>query len=612
MAQIIQICRLVTIFLKKASELSLSGFARRVQLCPHLAGAIAILFLASTCQAQQDTDSTQPHIFSENQLSAPNQAAGFAGQFLAGLHAQEINDHAASALFFQKALQSTTPHPLLLRTSFLNFYLSGDLAQARRIAEEIERQDILLAIASEPAIAHAISTEDWQALLALAEKIDVSAENHLISNGLRAYGLIGQGAAEAAFGQLDQMVSYSDLYEDEVSKQAVLQLVTLQYAYLSEIDNRPVEASKYYTQLIAMPESDDYVILAAVAGLWRLDNKDMAEQALLTRVSDQFNPSAILERLKSADSVLLKPLEIKQAVARFLVESSGVILLPNQDFMVVTRAHLALNIWDRLDIAHMVLIEWYMQIKAYEAAQKHIERIGPDSPYSLQAQLYALQLADATQKIETAIDNVSQEIASLELRPPSQGRDTTLSELAYSAGTLLRRDGQCGKALIFFEKARQTGWMDYRLYRNLGICYEQTDQRQAAEESFDKALAINPNDAITLNYQGYWWADEGRKLEQAIAYIQRAVELRPNSGYYADSLGWIYYRLGDFDKAVIWLERAIQLTPSDPIISDHLADAYWQVGRFAEARFKWQHALDLNIADSDLKESVMKKIENGL
>ena len=113
-----------------------------------------------------------------------------------------------------------------------------------------------------------------------------------------------------------------------------------------------------------------------------------------------------------------------------------------------------------------------------------------------------------------------------------------------------------------------------------------------------------------LNYLGYWWADEGRYLEQAITY-KKAVQLQPSSGYYADSFGWVYYRQGQFDKAVLWLEKAIQLTPTDAVISEHLGDAYWQTGRLNEARFKWQHALDIGIDEARVP-IIKVKLEKGL
>jgi len=89
------------------------------------------------------------------------------------------------------------------------------------------------------------------------------------------------------------------------------------------------------------------------------------------------------------------------------------------------------------------------------------------------------------------------------------------------------------------------------------------------------------------------------------------VRLQPRSGYYADSLGWVYYRQGAFSEAVKWLEKAIQLTPTDAIISEHLGDAYWQTGRRAEARFKWQNALDMGIEQARVP-ALQDKLAYGL
>jgi Flp pilus assembly protein TadD len=71
-------------------------------------------------------------------------------------------------------------------------------------------------------------------------------------------------------------------------------------------------------------------------------------------------------------------------------------------------------------------------------------------------------------------------------------------------------------------------------------------------------------------------------------YIRKAVKLKPDDGYYVDSLGWAYFRLGSLSAAVENLERAVELKPDDPIINDHLGDAYWRVGRTLEAKYQWR------------------------
>jgi Flp pilus assembly protein TadD len=93
--------------------------------------------------------------------------------------------------------------------------------------------------------------------------------------------------------------------------------------------------------------------------------------------------------------------------------------------------------------------------------------------------------------------------------------------------------------------------------------------------------------------------------------IRKAVELRPNDGYIVDSLGWVYYQLGNYEGAVVELERAVELRPEDPVINDHLGDAYWGAGRRREARYQWKTALALG-PEPDLKAEIMTKLEQGL
>jgi len=71
-----------------------------------------------------------------------------------------------------------------------------------------------------------------------------------------------------------------------------------------------------------------------------------------------------------------------------------------------------------------------------------------------------------------------------------------------------------------------------------------------------------------LNYLGYSWIDQGINLDEGMKMIKRAVDQRPDDGYIVDSLGWAYYRIGNYEDAVKNLERAIDLKPEDPTIND--------------------------------------------
>jgi Flp pilus assembly protein TadD len=144
-----------------------------------------------------------------------------------------------------------------------------------------------------------------------------------------------------------------------------------------------------------------------------------------------------------------------------------------------------------------------------------------------------------------------------------------------------------------------------------GICNERSKQWPKAEADLQKALELQPDQPHVLNYLGYSWIDQGTKLDQGMSMIRRAVDQRPDDGYIVDSLGWAYYRIGNYDEAVKNLERAIDLKPEDPTINDHLGDAYWRIGRKLEARFQWSHARDLKPESDDLPK-IEAKIKDGM
>ncbi len=93
--------------------------------------------------------------------------------------------------------------------------------------------------------------------------------------------------------------------------------------------------------------------------------------------------------------------------------------------------------------------------------------------------------------------------------------------------------------------------------------------------------------------------------------VEKAVAANPRSGAMVDSLGWAYYRMGDYKKAVEKLEQAVELEAGDPEINNHLGDAYWRVGRKDEAEFQWRRVLTLD-PEPQMKADAEAKLASGL
>lgn len=144
-----------------------------------------------------------------------------------------------------------------------------------------------------------------------------------------------------------------------------------------------------------------------------------------------------------------------------------------------------------------------------------------------------------------------------------------------------------------------------------GMTNERLKNWAQAEKDLQTALLFEPDQPYVLNYLGYSWADQGINLDKAAEMIEKAVRLKPDDGAIVDSLGWIYFRMGQYDKAVATLEKAIQLAPTEPELNDHLGDAYWNVGRKSEARFQWKRAVSFT-KDETLIAKIQDKIDNGM
>jgi tetratricopeptide (TPR) repeat protein len=96
---------------------------------------------------------------------------------------------------------------------------------------------------------------------------------------------------------------------------------------------------------------------------------------------------------------------------------------------------------------------------------------------------------------------------------------------------------------------------------------------------------------MTLNYLGYMLADKGVRLPEALKLIRKAVEIDPMNGAYLDSLGWAYFKLGQYEEAEENLRQAVERDQTDPAVHDHLGELYEKTGRIRLAAAQWELSL---------------------
>jgi len=128
-------------------------------------------------------------------------------------------------------------------------------------------------------------------------------------------------------------------------------------------------------------------------------------------------------------------------------------------------------------------------------------------------------------------------------------------------------------------------------YFYMAIVMEKLSRLDRAIDSLEKALRHNPNSARACNYLGYLYADNNMKIEESLNLVQRALELEPGNGAYTDSLGWVYYRKGEYRLALEKLLAAEEIlrkeNAPDPVVYDHIGDTYLMMGNIDGALKYW-------------------------
>ncbi|MDE3063875.1 MAG: tetratricopeptide repeat protein, partial [Acidobacteriota bacterium] len=147
-----------------------------------------------------------------------------------------------------------------------------------------------------------------------------------------------------------------------------------------------------------------------------------------------------------------------------------------------------------------------------------------------------------------------------------------------------------------------------------GALAERQKHYDTAEQFFHQVLDIDPNNAMTLNYMGYMFADKGTRLPEAIKLIRKAVELDPMNGAYLDSLGWAYFKMGQYELAEENLRQAVDRDQTDPTVHDHLGDLYEKTGRIRLAAAQWELSLAefAKSAPADLEPTEVAKVQHKL
>ncbi|MFT5698737.1 MAG: tetratricopeptide (TPR) repeat protein [Desulforhopalus sp.] len=324
------------------------------------------------------------------------------------------------------------------------------------------------------------------------------------------------------------------------------------------------------------------------------DNDQFDERALLSRIQTLLD----LNRLVEAEEEL-------QKVREFSEQPERIDLIISKVYLQQDKTTKAKTILDRLEkqpeayeARYMLALLAYRE-ENYPESIAYVDRIPVTSNNYEEAIYLKVKVLQKQDKAGDAITLLENSIKDEE----------TSSPLFYALLSSLYIDQKLkSSALSTLKKGVSVYPQNYQLYFELGLLLEKSNRTEDAIIAMRKVLELQPDHADALNFIGYSWADNNVHLEEALGYILHAIELKPENGFIIDSLGWVYFRLGQLEEATEALEHAITLEPGDPHIYDHLGDAYLARGRQDEALKAYETAYDL-FENEDKKSTVKKKID---
>jgi len=530
------------------------------------------------------------------------------GSYLSALQAMRGTDRGKAAAFFLEAVARDPQSSHLRSRAFYQLVDVGRVDEAAVMAQAlastklvkpddspVRLDPLMLQVA---ALAHFRRSEWQDADRYLRMWVDASPGN-FVPILMEAWAMAGAGQRDAALNILEDLRA-SGGFARTMAEEHLAYI----YDYLGDVS----AARGTYAALARRQMVSVQLYLRHVALILREDGISAAQDKLQEYINKASNNKLLRDEAgklfapKTTEAFAANPawamaglyLRLATELGRSGGHESAVIYLHFVEYLRPARVDTAL-----------MLASEYQAMERFQEAADALGRVASTDPIFNSALLQRIRLLMRAENIDTAKRLITSFMTVLP--------ETT--DLRLNLADILRGEGKMSAALAEYDQViaalAASGQENWYPYFARGAIYDELDDWPAAEADLKKALALNPGGSTIQNYLGYSWVDRGHNMEQGRALIEQALASDPKNGFINDSLGWVYYLLGDYKQAVHYLEIAVGFEPSDVTITDHLGDAYWRLGRPVEARYQWRHALD-NGAEGDELAAIREKLAHGL
>jgi tetratricopeptide (TPR) repeat protein len=464
----------------------------------------------------------------------------------------------------------------------------------------------------------AVFADDREAALAAAQRWIELAPDNLEAHQYLAVLYVRANDPEAAQPHLDAIIAatgemhgggfllISSMLSRDVDAESALAALALL------VERYPDDAQAHFAYAsLAMRAQAHKLAAAAAEDALRLDSGLLDARVLRARAWMALGQTEqALADLRAAVAEHPGKLELRLAYARTLVQAreyAGALT----EFARVYEA--------RPDDSELLYTMGLLSIelKRYEQASGQFERLLETGHRTDEASYYLGRIAEQRQQYKRAIGwyvrvvggelqvdaqariagslaklgRIEEATEHLELLRSQTTDQAALIQLYIAEGQLLGDASRYESAMDLYNRALLLYPANADLLYARALMAERIDRLDLLEADLRTILATDPRNASALNALGYTLADRTDRYQEALDYITRALAERPNDPAIIDSLGWVHYRLGNFEEAEKQLRRAYSML-KDPEIAAHLAELLLVRGQTAEAKGLFRQALE--------------------
>lgn len=159
------------------------------------------------------------------------------------------------------------------------------------------------------------------------------------------------------------------------------------------------------------------------------------------------------------------------------------------------------------------------------------------------------------------------------------------------------------EALEKLEQARKVNAQNLGVHMLIGMIHEMRKDVPAAQAAYEKVLDLNPRFGPAANNLAYLYSEHNGDKEKALQLAQTAKEVLPEDPRVSDTLGWILYKRGVYERAVPLLRESAEKLTDNAEVHYHLGMAYLKAGNTPAAKESLTKALKLGDSFAEAEEA---------